>query len=94
MRRIQLSNRIFDLGLSNAALCVYSYLCSLQGNRMSNGKTSVKVKQKTIAAACGIGSVQTVAKALAELKTKPVRFTDSVAQDEMPAYVKAKLGIV
>lgn len=67
MRRIQLSNRIFDLGLSNAALCVYSYLCSLQGNRMSNGKTSVKVKQKTIAAACGIGSVQTVAKALAEL---------------------------
>lgn len=67
MRRIQLSNRIFDLGLSNAALCVYSYLCSLQGNRMSNGKTSVKVKQKTIAAACGIGSVQTVAKALSEL---------------------------
>lgn len=67
MRRIQLSNRIFDLGLSNAALCVYSYLCSLQGNRMRNGKTSVKVKQKTIAAACGIRSVQTVAKALAEL---------------------------
>ncbi|MBQ6041794.1 MAG: threonine synthase [Oscillospiraceae bacterium] len=31
--------------------------------------------------------------ALAELKTKAVRFTDSVAQDAMPAYVKEKLGI-
>ena len=34
-----------------------------------------------------------IPKALAELKTKHVRFTDSVAQDEMPAYVKAQLGI-
>ena len=31
--------------------------------------------------------------ALAALKTKTVRFTDSVAQDAMPAYVKEKLGI-
>ena len=31
--------------------------------------------------------------ALAELKTKTVRFTDVVAQDEMPAFVKEKLGI-
>ncbi|MBR6107252.1 MAG: threonine synthase [Oscillospiraceae bacterium] len=34
-----------------------------------------------------------IPKALAELKTKEVRFSDTVAQDEMPAYVKAKLGI-
>ena len=34
-----------------------------------------------------------VPKALAELKTKTVRFTDSVAQDEMPAYVREKLGM-
>ena len=34
-----------------------------------------------------------VPKALAELKTKTVRFTDSVAQDEMPAYVREKLGV-
>lgn len=34
-----------------------------------------------------------IPQALAELKTKPVRFTDSVAQDEMAAYVRAKLGI-
>ena len=34
-----------------------------------------------------------IPKALAELKTKAVRFTDSVAQDEMPAFVKAKLEI-
>ncbi len=31
--------------------------------------------------------------ALAELKTKTVRFTDVVAQDEMPAFVKGALGI-
>ena len=31
--------------------------------------------------------------ALASLKTKPVRFSDSVEKSEMPAYVKAKLGI-
>ena len=31
--------------------------------------------------------------ALAELKTKTVRFSDSVAQEQMPAYVKEKLGI-
>ena len=34
-----------------------------------------------------------VPRALAELKTKLVRFTDSVAQDEMPAYVREKLGV-
>ena len=34
-----------------------------------------------------------IPKALAELKTKAVRFNDVVAQDEMPAYVKEKLGI-
>ena len=34
-----------------------------------------------------------VPKALAELKTKLVRFSDSVAQDEMPAYVREKLGV-
>ena len=38
-------------------------------------------------------SGMTIPKALAELKTKQVRFTDSVAQDEMPAYVRAQLGI-
>ncbi len=31
--------------------------------------------------------------ALADLKTKEVRFRDSVAQDQMPAYVREKLGI-
>ena len=31
--------------------------------------------------------------ALASLKTKPVRFSDSVEKSAMPAYVKEKLGI-
>lgn len=34
-----------------------------------------------------------VPKALAELRTKTVRFSDSVRQDEMPAYVREKLGV-
>ena len=38
-------------------------------------------------------SGMTIPKALAELKTKPVRFSDVVAQDEMGAYVKQQLGI-
>ena len=67
MSLFKLSNQIFTLGLSNAALSVYSYLCSIKGKDMPNGKTHIKVKQKTIAAACGIASIQTVAKALREL---------------------------
>ena len=66
MHRIQISNQIFDQGLSVAAISVYAYLCSIKGN-VCNGFTHVKVKQKTIAAACGIASVQTVAKAIREL---------------------------
>lgn len=31
--------------------------------------------------------------ALASLKTKPVRFTDSIEKTEMPTYVRAKLGL-
>ena len=34
-----------------------------------------------------------IPEALAALRTKPVRFTDSVHQEDMPAYVKARLGI-
>ena len=34
-----------------------------------------------------------IPKALAELKTKKVRFSDVVAQDQMPAFVREKLGI-
>ena len=34
-----------------------------------------------------------IPKALAELKTKRVRFEDVTEQDQMPAYVKEKLGI-
>ncbi len=71
MHRIQISNKIFDQGLSVAAISVYAYLCSIKGN-VCNGFTHVKVKQKTIAAACGIASVQTVAKAIRELTEKQI----------------------
>lgn len=70
MRLIKLSNTIFTLGLSHTALCVYSYLCSINGKAMADGMAAVKVKQATIAAACGIKSVQTVAKAFRELENK------------------------
>lgn len=70
MRLIKLSNQIFTLGLSHNALCIYSYLCSFSRKVMADGSAAVKVKQTTIAAACGIKSVQTVAKALRELETK------------------------
>lgn len=71
MHRIQISNQIFDQGLSAAAICVYAYLSSIKGS-VCNGITHVKVKQKTIAAACGISSVQTVAKAIRELTAKQI----------------------
>lgn len=70
MHRIKLSNQIFSIGLSNTALCIYAYLCSLNSKTMMNGEDAVKVKQATIAAACGIRSVQTVAKGLQELMQK------------------------
>lgn len=83
MHRIKLSNRIFDLGLSTSALCIYAYLCSLNSKTMANGEDAIKVKQTTIATACGIRSVQTVAKGLRELEqkqllSKPIR---SVRED-------------
>lgn len=97
MRRIKLSNQIFTLGLSNAAISVYAYLCSIKG-KVCNEMTSIKVKQKTIAAACGIASVQTVAKALRELTehqliTQSIRTVRSDRTLSTNIYIMKKLPV-
>ena len=71
MRLFQLSNHIFELELDAQELSVYAYLCSLPGS----GKTLqdavfISVKQRTIAANCGIKSPVTVAKTIDRLHEK------------------------
>lgn len=68
MSLFRLSNQIFSLGLNNRELTVYAYLSSLPSDTLTvEGAAIIKVKQTTIGRCCGIRSVQTVAKVLAEL---------------------------
>ena len=71
MSLFRLSNHIFELGLNAQELSVYAYLCSLPGS----GKTLqdaavISVKQRTIAANCGIKSPVTIAKTIDRLREK------------------------
>lgn len=71
MSLFRLSNHVFELGLDAQELSVYAYLCSLLGS----GKTLqdaavISVKQRTIAANCGIRSPVTVAKTIDRLREK------------------------
>ena len=71
MSLFRLSNHIFELGLDAQELSVYAYLCSLPGS----GKTLqdaavISVKQRTIAANCGIKSPVTIAKIIDRLREK------------------------
>ena len=70
MHNIQLSNKIFDLGLNAKELSIYAYLCSLPSNYPMFDGTAVKVKQATIAQKCGLKAVQTVSKVIDSLSTK------------------------
>ena len=68
MGLFRLSNQIFSLGLSPRELTVYAYLSSLPSDTLTvEGAAVIKVKQTTIGRCCGIRSVQTVAKVIAEL---------------------------
>ena len=68
MSLFRLSNQIFSLSLNTRELTVYAYLSSLPSDTLTvEGAAVTKVKQTTIGRCCGIRSVQTVAKVLAEL---------------------------
>ena len=67
----RLSNHIFELGLDVQELSVYAYLCSLPAAGFTlQGAAVISVKQRTIAANCGIKSPVTVAKAIDRLREK------------------------
>ena len=67
----RLSNHIFDLGLDAQELSVYAYLCSLPASGFTlQGAAVISVKQRTIAANCGIKSPVTIAKAIDRLREK------------------------
>ena len=69
MSLFRLSNHIFELGLDAQELIVYAYLCSLPASGFTlQGAAVISVKQRTIAANCGIKSPVTVAKAIDRLR--------------------------
>ncbi|MBR3268413.1 MAG: helix-turn-helix domain-containing protein [Oscillospiraceae bacterium] len=71
MSLFQLSNKLFTLGLNTQELSVYAYLCSLPTFGITlQGGSIVTVKQRTIAANCGIRSPVTVAKTIDRLREK------------------------
>ncbi len=71
MSLFRLSNHIFELGLDAQELSVYAYLCSLPASGFTlQGSNIVTVKQRTIAANCGIRSPVTVAKTIDQLREK------------------------
>ena len=71
MSIFRLSNDIFTLGLNAQEITVYAYLCSLPGNWFTmTGGTVITVKQRTIAANCGIKSPVTVSKTIDRLREK------------------------
>ena len=71
MSLFRLSNKIFSLGLDAQELSVYAYLCSLPASSFTlHGAAVISVKQRTIAANCGIRSPVTVAKTIDRLREK------------------------
>lgn len=71
MSIFRLSNSIFALGLDAQELSVYAYLCSLPSSSFTlHGAAVISVKQRTIAANCGIKSPVTIAKAIDRLREK------------------------
>lgn len=71
MSIFRLNNSIFALGLDAQELSVYAYLCSLPASGSTlQGAAVISVKQRTIAANCGIKSPVTVGKAIDRLREK------------------------
>ena len=71
MSVFRLSNDIFENGLRAQELTVYAYLCSLPGtSKTLQGAEVISVKQRTIAANCGIKSPVTIAKTIDRLREK------------------------
>ena len=71
MSMFRLSNHIFELGLDVQELSVYAYLCSLPASGFTlQGAAVISVKQRTIAANCGIKSPVTVSKTIDRLREK------------------------
>ena len=71
MSLFRLSNQIFKLRLDAQELSVYAYLCSLPASVSTlQGAAVISVKQRTIAANCGIKSPVTIAKAIDRLREK------------------------
>ena len=71
MSLFKLSNHIFKLGLDAQELSVYAYLCSLPASGFTlQGAAVISVKQRTIAANCGIKSPVTVSKTIDRLREK------------------------
>ena len=71
MSLFRLSNKIFSLGLDAQELSVYAYLCSLPASGFTlQGAAVISVKQRTIAANCGIKSPVTIAKITDRLREK------------------------
>ena len=71
MSVFRLSNDIFKKGLRAQELTVYAYLCSLPGSGSTlQGAAVISVKQRTIAANCGIKSPITVSKTIDRLREK------------------------
>ncbi len=71
MSIFRLNNSIFALGLDAQELSVYAYLCSLPASGFTlQGAAVISVKQRTIAANCGIKSPVTVSKTIDRLREK------------------------
>lgn len=71
MSIFRLSNSIFALGLDAQEIAAYAYLCSLPASGFTlQGSAVISVKQRTIAANCGIKSPVTISKAIDRLCEK------------------------
>ncbi len=71
MSIFRLSNNIFALRMDAHEVTVYAYLCSLPASGFTlQGAAVILVKQRTIAANCGIKSPVTVSKAIDRLREK------------------------
>ena len=71
MSIFRVSNSIFALGMDAQEIAVYAYLCSLPASGFTlQGAAVISVKQRTIAANCGIKSPVTVSKTIDRLREK------------------------
>lgn len=71
MSRFKISNQIFTLGLDAQEISIYAYLCSLPSLQNTlDDRSTVRVKQSTIAQKCGFKAVQTVSKVISRLADK------------------------